>query len=335
MLTTPGRSRRPATSERPGHPGLELPAGLHRRVSGRSGQPDGPPAGIPVTRTRVSVRVCRVLSELSRSTRRMRALASFWAAVFGSDVDEDSSADKAFVEAAGWGQRILRRTRPGIPDRLDGPGGEHFQVCALGAAVGVDLPARPAHPLGTAEQAALQGTRNPPRVSRGAFTGILQEAWFEVTRATLRAPDGIHPGRVLAPAASSPGRHPARTMISRWSPRTPLPGAAARSAAASTSPPAPCSAPATIRSPHQSGAAGMMPNSRGGWPCRCLLPCGASRGHFRRWPMNRLAGISPAVSWRGGGPAPACSSGSNPAPASSRSQTSLLNAPRRCASCTT
>ena len=32
-----------------------------------------------------------------------RALATFWAAVLGSDVDEDSTADKAFVEAAGWG----------------------------------------------------------------------------------------------------------------------------------------------------------------------------------------------------------------------------------------
>jgi hypothetical protein len=30
-------------------------------------------------------------------------LASFWAAVLGSDVDEDSTADRAFVEASGWG----------------------------------------------------------------------------------------------------------------------------------------------------------------------------------------------------------------------------------------
>ncbi len=30
-------------------------------------------------------------------------LATFWAAALGSDVDEDSTADKAFVEAAGWG----------------------------------------------------------------------------------------------------------------------------------------------------------------------------------------------------------------------------------------
>lgn len=30
-------------------------------------------------------------------------LARFWAAVLGSDVDEDSTPDKAFVEAPGWG----------------------------------------------------------------------------------------------------------------------------------------------------------------------------------------------------------------------------------------
>ena len=30
-------------------------------------------------------------------------LARFWAAVLGSDVDEDSTRDKAYVEAAGWG----------------------------------------------------------------------------------------------------------------------------------------------------------------------------------------------------------------------------------------
>jgi hypothetical protein len=31
------------------------------------------------------------------------ALAGFWAAVFGSDVEEESTAEKAFLEAAGWG----------------------------------------------------------------------------------------------------------------------------------------------------------------------------------------------------------------------------------------
>jgi hypothetical protein len=31
------------------------------------------------------------------------ALATFWAATLGSEVDEDSTAEKAFVEAPGWG----------------------------------------------------------------------------------------------------------------------------------------------------------------------------------------------------------------------------------------
>jgi hypothetical protein len=31
------------------------------------------------------------------------AQARFWAAALGSDVDEDSTAEKAFVEAPGWG----------------------------------------------------------------------------------------------------------------------------------------------------------------------------------------------------------------------------------------
>jgi len=30
-------------------------------------------------------------------------LAAFWAACLGSDVDEDSTSGRAFVEAAGWG----------------------------------------------------------------------------------------------------------------------------------------------------------------------------------------------------------------------------------------
>ena len=31
------------------------------------------------------------------------ALARFWAAALGTDVDEDATSDRAFVEAAGWG----------------------------------------------------------------------------------------------------------------------------------------------------------------------------------------------------------------------------------------
>jgi hypothetical protein len=31
------------------------------------------------------------------------SLAGFWAAALGTDVDEDSASDRAYVEAAGWG----------------------------------------------------------------------------------------------------------------------------------------------------------------------------------------------------------------------------------------
>jgi hypothetical protein len=44
-----------------------------------------------------------VIKSVSFDAADALALARFWAAVFGSDVDEDSTADKAFVEAAGWG----------------------------------------------------------------------------------------------------------------------------------------------------------------------------------------------------------------------------------------
>jgi Glyoxalase-like domain len=44
-----------------------------------------------------------VIKSVSFDAADALALARFWAAVFGSDVDEDSTAAKAFVEAAGWG----------------------------------------------------------------------------------------------------------------------------------------------------------------------------------------------------------------------------------------
>jgi Glyoxalase-like domain len=44
-----------------------------------------------------------VIKTVSFDAADALALARFWAAAFGSDVDEDSTPDKAFVEAAGWG----------------------------------------------------------------------------------------------------------------------------------------------------------------------------------------------------------------------------------------
>lgn len=34
------------------------------------------------------------------------ALATFWAAALGTDVDEDATSDRAYVEAPGWAARV-------------------------------------------------------------------------------------------------------------------------------------------------------------------------------------------------------------------------------------
>lgn len=59
------------------------------------------------------------------------ALARFWAAVFGSDVDEDSTTDKAFVEAAGWGGPNIWFTR--VPEPKAAKNRMHFDLRAPGA----------------------------------------------------------------------------------------------------------------------------------------------------------------------------------------------------------
>ena len=57
-------------------------------------------------------------------------LASFWAAVFGSDVDEDSTIDKAFVEAAGWGAPNIWFAR--VPEGKTAKNRVHFDLRAPG-----------------------------------------------------------------------------------------------------------------------------------------------------------------------------------------------------------
>jgi Glyoxalase-like domain len=59
------------------------------------------------------------------------ALARFWAAAFGSDVDEDSTADKAFVEAAGWGGPDIWFSR--VPEGKTAKNRVHFDLRAPGA----------------------------------------------------------------------------------------------------------------------------------------------------------------------------------------------------------
>jgi len=72
-----------------------------------------------------------VIKSVSFDAADALALARFWAAVFGSDVDEDSTTDKAFVEAAGWGGPNIWFTR--VPEPRAAKNRMHFDLRAPGA----------------------------------------------------------------------------------------------------------------------------------------------------------------------------------------------------------
>ncbi|HEY3529431.1 MAG TPA: VOC family protein [Nocardioides sp.] len=57
-------------------------------------------------------------------------VAAFWAAALGSDVDEDSTPDKAWVEPAGWGGPSLWFQR--VPEGKVAKNRQHFDLRAVG-----------------------------------------------------------------------------------------------------------------------------------------------------------------------------------------------------------
>jgi hypothetical protein len=59
------------------------------------------------------------------------AVATFWAAALGSDVDEDSTPDRAFVEAPGWGGPNMWFVR--VPEPKTAKNRMHFDLRAPGA----------------------------------------------------------------------------------------------------------------------------------------------------------------------------------------------------------
>ena len=71
-----------------------------------------------------------VIKSVSFDAADAVALARFWAAVFGSDVDEDSTPGKAFVEAAGWGGPNIWFTR--VPEPKSAKNRMHFDLRAPG-----------------------------------------------------------------------------------------------------------------------------------------------------------------------------------------------------------
>ena len=72
-----------------------------------------------------------VIKSVSFDAADAIVLATFWAAVFGSDVDEESTADKAFVEAAGWGGPSIWFTR--VPEPKTAKNRMHFDLRAPGS----------------------------------------------------------------------------------------------------------------------------------------------------------------------------------------------------------
>lgn len=57
-------------------------------------------------------------------------LARFWAEALGSDVDEDSTPDKAWVKPAGWGGPVIWFQR--VPEPKTAKNRQHFDLRAVG-----------------------------------------------------------------------------------------------------------------------------------------------------------------------------------------------------------
>ena len=96
---------------------------------GRGGQRRHPPG--PAAQHREQI-MASVIKTVSFDATDALALATFWAAALGSDVDEDSTADKAFVEAAGWGGPNIWFNR--VPEPKTAKNRMHFDLRAPGAA---------------------------------------------------------------------------------------------------------------------------------------------------------------------------------------------------------
>lgn len=59
------------------------------------------------------------------------AVAAFWAGALGSDVDEDSTPERAWVEPAGWGGPSLWFQR--VPEGKVAKNRQHFDLRAVGS----------------------------------------------------------------------------------------------------------------------------------------------------------------------------------------------------------
>jgi len=72
--------------------------------------------------------VAAVIKSVSFDCSDALALARFWAAALGTDVDEDATADRAYVEAAGWGGPNMWFN--GVPEPPTAKNRMHFDLRA-------------------------------------------------------------------------------------------------------------------------------------------------------------------------------------------------------------
>src|SRR5213080_2105492 len=133
MLLSKPKNHRPGCS---GDDSAPVNAGIPRRssVTRCPARPAGPAPTITtcssIVRAIVPV-MATVIKTVSFDATDALALATFWAAALGSDVDEDSTADKAFVEAAGWGGPNIWFIR--VPEPKTAKNRMHFDLRAPGA----------------------------------------------------------------------------------------------------------------------------------------------------------------------------------------------------------
>jgi hypothetical protein len=76
--------------------------------------------------------VCSFIKTVTFDCADALVTARFWAAALGSNVDEDSTSDKAYVEAAGWGGPNMWFNR--VPEQKTAKNRVHFDLRAPGSA---------------------------------------------------------------------------------------------------------------------------------------------------------------------------------------------------------
>lgn len=96
-------------------------------------------AATPVAVRLASIRtMASVIKTVTWDCSDALALARFWAAALGSDVDEDSTHAKAYVEAAGWGAPNMWFNQ--VPEPKTAKNRLHFDLRAPG-----DVNIQPVH----------------------------------------------------------------------------------------------------------------------------------------------------------------------------------------------